>query len=459
MTFTKMILIALVSVSLSFCEGARKAVQTGSLSATSSPPIDFNSLPPLPEPCQTQTCNLEIGKEYNTNEGDLAIVEAAGLLAKKPTAISADEFIEQILIGQTAKAAQNQLPNEVVRMFHSKAHACLQAKWIAEKTVPDEFKKLQVGVFAAGAEYDAWLRPSNGAGNTPFRSDDDRNPPSLRGFAIKLVGVDGAKLIDQQDQNSQDFTLASSKENTFFSRTVADYLLIRNKTFPQVCPTCVAALADSQSQGKIENPLGVTYGSCVPSLIETDSGPVGVKYFLRPCNTDDLVSASNLNGGNSSVNPHFLRGALLEQLSPDSAKAKAVCMEFGVEVQSDACKMPVEDSSVPWNGEKVVLAKLHIGLQRAPLATTSAYCENMAFNPWHGLTKHRPAGSVSRARRNMYLKASAGRLTLNHGSPGPIIPGSGCPAKLSDALLSASPGECPIMAARREAERRRLHGK
>lgn len=40
----------------------------------------------------------------------------------------------------------------------------------------------------------------------------------------------------------------------------------------------------------------------------------------------------------------------------------------------------------------------------------TAYCEQLAFTPWHGLTEHRPLGNINRARK-FVLKASQ---TLRH---------------------------------------------
>ena len=74
------------------------------------------------------------------------------------------------------------------------------------------------GVFAKpGRRYKVWVRFSNGT-----QADD--TAPDARGMAIKLMGVQGRKLLDRRDdpeRKTQDFVMVNY--HTFFLRTAEEY--------------------------------------------------------------------------------------------------------------------------------------------------------------------------------------------------------------------------------------------
>jgi len=86
------------------------------------------------------------------------------------------------------------------RDAHTFDNGCARALFRVDS---DLQQSLQHGVFMPGREYKAWIRFSNG--NSEARS---RWWPDARGMAIKLTGVAGAKLLDDE-KNTQDFILIS----------------------------------------------------------------------------------------------------------------------------------------------------------------------------------------------------------------------------------------------------------
>src|SRR5262249_37623785 len=86
------------------------------------------------------------------------------------------------------------------RDAHAIDNGCVRALFRIDRDLP---KHLQHGVFKPGEEYRAWIGCSNG--NSDLRR---RWWPDPRGFAIKLCGIDGDKLMDDE-KRTQDLILIS----------------------------------------------------------------------------------------------------------------------------------------------------------------------------------------------------------------------------------------------------------
>ena len=82
---------------------------------------------------------------------------------------------------------------------------------------PDIPIDLQVGIFSPDKKYDVFIRYSNA---DPHLLGTDKDPDS-RGFAMKVLNIDGDQLFPELGQSSQDFTLNTT--DTFFADTPEDY--------------------------------------------------------------------------------------------------------------------------------------------------------------------------------------------------------------------------------------------
>ncbi|HEY6487476.1 MAG TPA: catalase, partial [Candidatus Cybelea sp.] len=117
-----------------------------------------------------------------------------------------------------------------VRGAHAKGQGCVHATVrVAANVAPP----LRHGVFAAPKTYRAWIRFSNGAGE--IRAD---GVPDGRGMAIKLTGVPGPKLIDDERQ-TQDFVMINFP--AFFISDVAQYEVLANAIERNQLPAFLAA--------------------------------------------------------------------------------------------------------------------------------------------------------------------------------------------------------------------------
>lgn len=187
----------------------------------------------------------------------------------------------------------------------------------------------------------------------------------------------------------------------------------------------------------------MTYGSLVNYVLAPEGrNPVGVKYWIKPCDPLKTVESTHRTNGGPSTNRNFQRDSIAEQLSPDGTQ---VCMQFGVQLQKDACKMPIEDTSIVWDTKespRIPIAKVYFPLQHTSNSNQLSMCENLSFNPWHSLTVHRPAGSISRARKIIYLEGSGNRYKQNGGGCGYVKPTSTCLQDDTNMLKPQS--QCPF---------------
>jgi hypothetical protein len=302
------------------------------------------------------------------------------------------------------------------RDAHPKAHGCVMAEFTVEDSLPPN---LQHGVFQPGAKYPALIRFSN-ADPTP-RPDKH---PDVRGMAIKLLDVDGPKLIEsEKNERTQDFLLINS--SVFFSPNVEDYAdftkdlaiagagLVR-ELFGLVQYTLTLRgrglfylrekiryswLFQTMQFVPMDNPLTSTYWSAVPYKLGPEQA---VKYAAQSTNLPPKVRRKS---------PDFLREAMADYL-----ESRDAIFNFMVQVQTDAEKMPVEDATIEWDQRLspfVKVATIRIPAQQFESEARMRFAENLSYTPWHSLEEHRPLGGINRMRKAVYDAGSKLRHHMN----------------------------------------------
>ena len=288
-------------------------------------------------------------------------------------------------------------PGGILRDAHPKAHGCVRAEFRVSATVPET---LAHGVFVPGATYPAWIRFSNGAQGAT-RPDIKGD---ARGMAIKLRDVPGVSLLNEGDAAgegaTQDFILISHP--VFFANDPRRYLSVvrrassDRKASKLLIPFDLGLrgswIALKTTRKKIAHPLQARYWSTVPYQLGTGPNRQAVKYSVRPCTaaTDSLPARPG---------PNFLRDAMRTTLDVGDA-----CMEFLVQPRTSAA-MSVEDSMTEWTENDAPfypVATLHIPRQQFDTPEQNAFCEKLAFNPWHALPEHKPLGITNRLRKVIY---------------------------------------------------------
>jgi hypothetical protein len=327
----------------------------------------------------------------------------------------ADKIIT-LMKGQMEK---NSVPGKMLRDVHSKSHACVKGQFIIEPNLPAD---LGVGLFATPKTYPCWIRYSNAGGLAPVGGTAPDFRRDARGMAIKLLRVEGRKLLpDEIDATTQDFLLFTP--NVFFTADPEGFynLMVALTTSPFALawfliknPKVFIALFNSlKRHGSL---LGLQYFSAVPYAF----GDKAVKYSARPTNHQPAMPP---------IPPpeNFLR----ERLKEDLAKGEAR-FDFMVQFQTDPYKMPIENAIVPWD-EKLSpfrkVATVVIPPQTFDSPEQMACCENSSFTPWHCLTEHRPLGSVSRTRKLVYNAISRFRHDQNHQPRREPVGDNPCPGR------------------------------
>lgn len=290
---------------------------------------------------------------------------------------------------------------KMLRQVHTKMHGCVKASFTVEKDLPEELK---VGVFAGEPkDYHAWVRFSNG--NSQPQKDKKKD---IRGVAIKLLGVPGEKILENELlAETQDFLLMSTE--TFFAKTVKELSkllsamtsknFIKSKLFilnPFLWPIIGRAM---KSKVACKNPLDIPYWSTQPYQFGTIKN--AVKYHLRP-------SSNNIIVVENTTDYNYLRYNLAQTLHDNEAK-----FDFFVQFQTDADAMPIEDPTVAWSSQYIKVATLTIHPQTFDSNAQLAFGDNLSFNPWHSLPEHRPLGSFNRVRKRVYEVMSKFRHDQN----------------------------------------------
>ncbi len=295
------------------------------------------------------------------------------------------------------------------RDAHAFDNGCVRAIFRVDRYLDSH---LQHGVFIPGHEYQAWIRFSNG--NSEPRP---RWWPDARGMAIKLMGVNGTKLLDDETV-SQDFVLISSP--AFFVDDLERYkatleVFLRGGYWSQYVyslfklrfPEAVRAFLVNFKF--LSNPLFQQYWSMTPYQLGIDPArKLAVKYTAKP----RLGAKPTLY---DRMATYFGWGRTLKKEMNDTLAATEMWFDFYVQRYVDH-RTPIEDSKVEWTediSKPEHVAKIIIPSQDILSSEQGRFCENLSFNPWHCLPEHKPLGLVNRVRKTVYLSISEHRHNLN----------------------------------------------
>ena len=300
---------------------------------------------------------------------------------------------------------------------HPKHHGCVRAKFETFDGIPAEYRS---GIFAVPRQFDALVRFSNGS------AQDDREPDA-HGMAIKLVAVEGPKVLAESlDPHAQDFILTDHP--VFFSTSLEEYLVF-NAHFTRILdftrnwhesiagflPRLVGLVQGAfalvlQHPGLLRrarrfagarpaSPLKSNYWSTTPYLL----GSTPVKYMVRPEAPLETGGVRHADG--------------LGETLRDELSRSAATFTFGVHPRSRPDEQPVEDTTDTWHADPagfVALARITIPRQAVDSGKgADAMAEKIVFSPWHALREHEPLGAINRARKVVYLEMARARLAAN----------------------------------------------
>lgn len=304
------------------------------------------------------------------------------------------------------------------RSVHAKAHGLVRGRLTVLDNLPPQ---LAQGAFAKPGSLPVVMRFSTNPGDI---LDDKVSTP--RGLALKIIGVEGARLPGSENDVTQDFVMQNAKAFTAatpkaFLKTLKLLAKTTDKA-PGMKKAFSALLRGVEStieamggeSGTLKSLgghpqthiLGETFYSVVPFLY----GPYFAKLSVAPV-ADSLTALTDLHV-DFAGNPNGLRQAVSDYFAVHGG-----VWEIRIQLATDLDKMPIEDASVVWPEDLspyVAVARLEVDPQPAWSAeNVRAIDDGMAFSPWHGLQAHRPLGGIMRVRKPSYEMSSGFRAEHN----------------------------------------------
>lgn len=324
-------------------------------------------------------------------------------LAEERTLPGEEEATEAIISRMSAFTRRTYAGATAERAGNTKTYGVVHGHFEVAADLPASVRH---GVFAEPGTFQVWVRF---AGPGPLSPPDMRDNGVLS-IGVKLMGVDGVKLLDDE-QHTQDFTGISAP--TFTTPDVVENAKLQARLL-QGLPAFYfldprdSHVLDGIMQGLYSrahtSPLEVGYDSCVPYLLGPDQA---MRYQLQPVSSQ-RTPIPKWPGAN------YLRDAMQATLAQHGVE-----FDFRVQLQTDAHRMPVENASVMWPerlSPPITVARLRLPAQHFDTPEQHAFARSLSFQPWHAIAEHRPLGSQNRARRRIYDELSRLRQSMN-GDP------------------------------------------
>ncbi|MDX2506772.1 MAG: catalase family protein [Gammaproteobacteria bacterium] len=298
-------------------------------------------------------------------------------------------------------------PGGYERGGNTKTHGILRATVTIRDDLPEHCRK---GVFASPGSYQAYVRYSGPGPDVP----SDINDVGFMSMAVKLMGIPGEKLMDEE-KLTQDFITVTtptfvtpnSRENTklqYWSLVDMTLYYFINPKDTHLLDFFMQSLWNETQY----NPLGQRYWSCVPYLL--GEGQAMMYSFVPKTKVHKKIPG--LPFGTPPFN--YLRENMIKTLAE-----KDVEFDLMIQIQTDAHLMPIENAAVRWPEKLspfISAATVHIPKQEFASEAQFEFAKRLKMNPWHCLPEHRPLGNQSRARKRMYLELSRFRQEMNQAT-------------------------------------------
>lgn len=304
-----------------------------------------------------------------------------------------------------------------IRDAHAKSNGVLKGQLVVHAGLPVELRQ---GVFAHPRTYDVVARLSSAPGD--IHSDEI---PAARGFALKIIGVEGERLSPGIGGSNQDFLMVNFPALAFgtiprYKRMLA--LLEANSHAPDTFQRLVAGTAHGAKQ--LLESLGGTPGATLEGLARDNHHPLGETYHtqaairfgahvaklaLQPA-SDDVRSLA----GKAVDNVRYagMRDAVSAHFAQHGAE-----YTLTAQLCTDLAGMPVEDAAVAWPealSPHRAIATLRFAPQSTAHPARLVYGDDvLSFNPWNGIAAHQPLGGIMRIRRAAYERSTAFRHAMN----------------------------------------------
>jgi hypothetical protein len=287
--------------------------------------------------------------------------------------------------------ARRKRGDQVDRALHAKGHVGLRATFTVGDGLPEHARQ---GVFARPRAFAAFLRLSNGGG---ARVHD--KAPDVRGLAVKLLDVDGAKVLG--DARTQDFLAIDSVKTPF--RDPQEFVtVVKAAAGKNVFGGLVRGLGLGRALGlgvalarglraRPNDLLDVTFNTVLPIAF----GPYAARLAFVPLHAPSPSRAAGRE-------PDYLSHRIAERAAREPLRWEVRAQFY------TGAETPIEDPRVDWPSPYTRVAEL-VTIPATPTPALTAAVEALSFDPWHALTAHRPLGAMMRARKHAYFASTKGR--------------------------------------------------
>ncbi|MEY2575276.1 MAG: hypothetical protein QOF80_763 [Verrucomicrobiota bacterium] len=314
-----------------------------------------------------------------------------------------EEFLDSIISSFEKQMRLLWKPGGFERGGNTKTQGIVRGEFIVHDNLPPQFRH---GIYAEPRTYRAWVRFS---GPGPYITPDI-DDPGFMSISIKLLGVPGPKLMDEEKftldlfgVSTPTFVTPDTKANAQLqmeSVKNAQIFYFLNFHRPHVADLIMQSLFIKTQTSPFEAP----YFSCVPYLLgETQA----MQYSVWP----KSKKRSHIPRLPFRPPDDYLRQAMIAALT-----AGDVEFDFRLQLQTDPYLMPIENNAVLWPEKlspRVSVATLRLPRQQFDSPAQMEFAKQLSYNPWHTIAEHRPLGNQSRARRRMYYTLSKLRHEMN----------------------------------------------
>lgn len=308
-----------------------------------------------------------------------------------------------------------------IRDAHSKSHGILKGELQIYDNLPEY---LAQGLFNKPKKYPVIVRFSTAQG-----SIIPDTMSAFRGMAIKIIGVEGKKLLeDLSDALTQDFLLVNYP--IIPTGTIKEYLKAQEKAESQAdSGLFVQKIAQKAAVG-VQNVLAKVgladdtneLGAPGPNILgDTYFSMAALRYgnYIAKINVRPLSeNVKELSG--KKIDEKIIEAdenAFLTSVISDFFQTNTAEYEMSAQLCTDLSKMPVEDGSVQWPEDKspyLPIAKLVFSPQDTFSPERRVFADDvLSFNPFHCLREHRPLGNIMRVRKLAYETSSKFRHVMN----------------------------------------------
>ena len=314
-----------------------------------------------------------------------------------------EEFLDSIISSFEKQMRLLWKPGGFERGGNTKTQGIVRGEFVVHENLPTQFRH---GIYAEPRTYRAWVRFS---GPGPYITPDI-DDPGFMSISIKLMGVPGPKLMDEEKftldlfgVSTPTFVTPDTKANAQLqmeSVKNAQIFYFLNFHRPHVADLIMQSLFIKTQTSPFEAP----YFSCVPYLL-------GESQAMQCSVWPKSKKRSHIPRLPFRPPDDYLRQAMIAALT-----AGDVEFDFRLQLQTDPYLMPIENNAVLWPEKlspRVSVATLRLPRQQFDSPAQMEFAKQLSYNPWHTIAEHRPLGNQSRARRRMYYTLSKLRHEMN----------------------------------------------